>query len=149
MKKKKIWMVLAITAVFCMGMTACGNNAEDEEEVVGGDWRTWGDVVDSGTITHDGVDVDVLVTVEPTSAAFYWDEEEQVLFDSVLFPEEIPDAKEAFTGIYFDDVTGDDETDVVVEMQHDDGAETLMIWFWDPEERYVYQWDISYIHAFE
>ena len=44
---KKIWMVLAIAAVFCMGLTACGNNAEDDEEVVGGDWRTWGEVVDS------------------------------------------------------------------------------------------------------
>lgn len=48
-------------------------------------------MVDSGTITHDGDSVDVLVTVSESSAAFYRDMPEQVLFDSVSFPVSIPD----------------------------------------------------------
>lgn len=37
--------------------------------MAGDDWRTTGMVVDSGTITHDGDSVDVLVTVSESSAA--------------------------------------------------------------------------------
>ena len=47
--------------------------------------------MDCGTITHtyEG-SVDVLVTVSHESAAFYRDLKEQILFDSVLFPMDIP-----------------------------------------------------------
>ena len=60
--------------------------------------------------------VKVLVTVGPESAAFYRDEPEQELFDSVSFPVTVEDANDDGTGfdISFDDITGDGESDVVV-----------------------------------
>lgn len=52
-----------------------------------------------GTITHEGEgSVKVLVTVGPESAAFYRDEPEQELFDSVSFPVTVEDANDDGTG---------------------------------------------------
>lgn len=113
------------------------------DDTAGDDWRASGAVVDSGTITHDGDSVDVLVTVSESSAAFYRDMPEQVLFDSVSFPVSIPDAEEAFHAISFDDIDGDGESDVLVRFLHKSGDTTEMIWIWDPVERYVFREDLS------
>lgn len=131
--------------VLCLCLAACGNS----DDVAGDDWRTTGMVVDSGTITHDGDSVDVLVTVSESSAAFYRDIPEQVLFDSVTFPMDIPDAEQAFHSISFDDLDGDGESDVWVSFLHENGDATDLIWIWDPEERYVYREDLSAIPADE
>ena len=131
--------------VLCLCLTACGNS----DDVAGDDWRTTGMVVDSGTITHDGDSVDVLVTVSESSAAFYRDIPEQVLLDSVAFPMDIPDAEQAFHSISFDDLDGDGESDVWVSFLHENGDATDLIWIWDPEERYVYREDLSAVPADE
>lgn len=136
---------LAQVTVLCLCLAACGNS----DDVAGDDWRTTGMVVDSGTITHDGDSVDVLVTVSESSAAFYRDIPEQVLFDSVAFPMDIPDAEQAFHSISFDDLDGDGESDVWVSFLHENGDATDLIWIWDPEERYVYREDLSAIPADE
>lgn len=131
--------------VLCLCLAACGNS----DDVAGDDWRTTGMVVDSGTITHDGDSVDVLVTVSESSAAFYRDIPEQVLFDSVTFPMDIPDAEQAFHSISFDDLDGDGKSDVWVSFIHKNGDATDLIWIWDPEERYVYREDLSAVPADE
>ena len=92
-----------LTMALCLSLAACGNS----DNVAGDDWRTTGMVVGSGTITHDGESVDVLVTVSESSAAFYRDLPEQILFDSVSFAMNIPDAEQAFNAISFDDWDGD------------------------------------------
>ena len=120
--------------LLCAVLVACGS---------GDDWRSSGVVVDKGTITHDGQSTRVLVTVTPESAAFYRNLSEQILFDSVSFPVQIPDAEESFAGISFDDLDGDGETDVVVQFAHADGSATTMTWLWDPVERYVFREDLS------
>lgn len=107
--KKYLSFLLAV--VLCLGLTACGGS----DEPVGDDWRSSGVVVDSGTITHEGEgSMYVLVTVDENSAAFYWDEPEQILFDSVSFPVKIPDAQAYFDGISFVDINGDGESDVSI-----------------------------------
>lgn len=121
---KKLF-VLVIALLLCL--SACGGSSD----TAGDDWRTSGIVVADGTITHDGESVDVLVTISDTSAAFYRDTAEQVLFDSVLFPESIPNAKQAFESISFDDINGD-------------GGEEL-VWIWDPAERYIFNGELSTI----
>lgn len=131
--------------VLCLCLAACGNS----DDVAGDDWRTTGMVVDSGTITHDGDSVDVLVTVSESSAALYRDIPEQVLFDSVAFPMDIPDAEQAFHSISFDDLDGDGESDVWVSFLHENGDATDLVWIWDPEERYVYREDLSAVPADE
>ena len=128
-----------LTMALCLSLAACGNS----DNVAGDDWRTTGMVVGSGTITHDGESVDVLVTVSESSAAFYRDLPEQVLFDSVSFPMSIPDAEQAFNAISFDDMDDDGESDVLVSFIHENGDATELIWIWDPVERYVFREDLS------
>lgn len=128
-----------LTMALCLSLAACGNS----DNVAGDDWRTTGMVVGSGTITHDGESVDVLVTVSASSAAFYRDLPEQVLFDSVSFPMNIPDAEQAFNAISFDDMDDDGESDVLVSFIHENGDATELIWIWDPVERYVFREDLS------
>ena len=129
----------ALALALCLSAAACGKS----DDTAGDDWRASGAVVDSGTITHDGDSVDVLVTVSESSAAFYRDMPEQVLFDSVSFPVSIPDAEQAFHAISFDDIDGDGESDVLVRFLHKSGDTTEMIWIWDPVERYVFREDLS------
>ena len=128
-----------LTMALCLSLAACGNS----DNVAGDDWRTTGMVVGSGTITHDGESVDVLVTVSESSADFYRDLPEQVLFDSVSFPMNIPDAEQAFNAISFDDMDDDGESDVLVSFIHENADATELIWIWDPVERYVFREDLS------
>ena len=128
-----------LAMALCLSLAACGNS----DNVAGDDWRTTGMVVGSGTITHDGESVDVLVTVSESSAAFYRDLPEQILFDSVSFPMSIPDAEQAFNAISFDDINDDGESDVLVSFIHENGDATELIWIWDPVERYVFREDLS------
>ncbi len=129
----------ALALALCLSLAACGNS----DDVAGEDWRTSGMVAASGTITHDGESVDVLVTVSASSAAFYRDLPEQVLFDSVSFPMNIPDAEQAFNAIFLEDLDGDGESDVLVSFIHENGDETELVWIWDPVERYVFREDLS------
>ena len=128
-----------LAMALCLSLAACGNS----DDVAGDDWRTTGVVAGSGTITHDGESVDVLVTVSESSAAFYRDLPEQVLFDSVSFPMNIPDAEQSFNAISFDDMDGDGESDVLVSFIHENGDATELVWIWDPVERYVFREDLS------
>ena len=139
MDRLKRSVSLLLAAILCLGLTACGGT----DDVTGDDWRVSGVVAGSGTITHDGESVDVLVTVSESSAAFYRDLPEQVLFDSVSFPMNIPDAEQAFNAISFDDIDGDGESDVLVSFIHENGDATELIWIWDPAERYVFREDLS------
>ena len=139
MDRLKRSVALLLAAILCLGLTACGGT----DDVTGDDWRVSGVVAGSGTITHDGESVDVLVTVSESSAAFYRDLPEQVLFDSVSFPMNIPDAEQAFNAISFDDIDGDGESDVLVSFIHENGDATELIWIWDPAERYVFREDLS------
>lgn len=131
--------ISVLAMAICLNLAACGNS----DDVVGDDWRTTGVVAGSGTITHDGESVDVLVTVSESSAAFYRDLPEQILFDSVSFPMNIPDAEQAFNAISFEDIDGDEESDVLVSFIRENGDATELIWIWDPVERYVFREDLS------
>ena len=145
MKKWKKYAGLLLAAVLCLSLTACGGSDEPvDDDPVGDDWRSSGVVVGSGTITHEGEgSVKVLVTVDENSAAFYRDEPEQILFDSVSFPVTISDAQESFDGISFDDIDGDGESDVSLGFVYAPGDSISLIWIWDPEERYVFREDLS------
>ena len=139
----KLIFILMLVMALCLSLAACGK----ADDVAGDDWRTTGVVAASGTITHDGESVDVLVTVGESSAAFYRDLPEQVLFDSVAFPETIEDISSSAFQISFDDQNGDGESDVLVEIGHEDMSNTTMLWLWDPQERYVYQPEYSSFHV--
>ena len=79
--------------VLCLCLAACGNS----DDAAGDDWRTTGMVVDSGTITHDGDSVDVLVTVSESSAAFYRDTQSRCCLTALLSPWIFPMRSRRFT----------------------------------------------------
>ena len=139
MNRLKKGLALLAALPLCLSLAACGSS----DDVAGDDWRITGVVAGSGTITHDGDSVDVLVTVSESSAAFYRDLPEQILFDSVSFPMNVPDAEQAFNAISFEDLDGDGESDVLVSFIHENGDADELIWIWDPAERYVFREDLS------
>lgn len=127
------WLLL-VTLLLCL--SGCG---ETQEEAAGVDWRVSGVVVGSGAITRDGETVDVLVTVGERSAAFYLDQPEQVLFDSVTFPQRQPNAQQRFSALSFDDQDGDGASDVQLSFTDENGDTTELNWLWDGAEGYVFR----------
>lgn len=132
---KKLFALLLALGL-CLGLAACGSSGEDADDpndVVGGDWRVTGIVRDSGNITRDGEDTDVLVCVHADGADFYYDEETQVLYGDVTYPVTLQsDPWEAFQSIDFADRNGDGNGDVAMLFQLD-GQQVLMVWFWDAD----------------
>ena len=148
MKNWKKDTSLLLAMVLCLSLTACGKSKETDRksEVTGDDWRTTGICQGEGTITRDGEDTDVLVCVQVTDAAFYYDSEDQVLFDSVDYPLTLANkidlsdnVWQAFQSIDFADLNSDGNSDVTMKFD-DNGTELKMVWFWDTEsEQFVYQ----------
>lgn len=141
MNQFKKYFALLLAAVLCAGLTACTvSDNNSDTPVIGTDWRVTGIVHGRGTVTRGGEDTVVLVCVHASDADFYYDTEEQVLFDSVDYPIALDgDAREMFQSIDFTDLNGDGNSDVAMRF-NDGGNELLMVWFWDTEnERFAYQ----------
>lgn len=139
---KKLFALLLALGL-CLGLTACGSGGEDADDpndVVGGDWRVTGIVRDSGSIARDGEETDVLVCVNRDSADFYYDSEEQTLYGYAAYPTALQsDPWEAFQSIDFADRNGDGNGDVAMLFQLD-GQQVLMVWFWDADaDAYMFQ----------
>lgn len=131
--------------VLCLSLTACGcSGGSDIHDIVGNDWRVTDIVRGSGTITRDGKDTVALVCVHKADATFYYDTEDQALFDSVDHPITLWDnVWDIFKGIDFADLNGDGNSDATMKFG-DSGTELLMMWFWDVESaEFVYQPDNS------
>ena len=145
---KKLFSLLAALAL-CLSLAACGGGDDDPGDVVGGDWRVTGIVRDSGTITRNGEDTDVLVCVHADSADFYLDDEVQTLYDYVSYPITLQsDPWEAFQGIDFADRNGDGSSDAAILFELE-GQQALMVWFWDAEtETFVFQPEESLVEDF-
>lgn len=153
MNRKRIPLLL-LMLVLCMSLAACGSQTNDYDEdndvIVGDDWRVTGVVRGSGTITRGDGDTYVLMTLSEKDAAFYYDTKEQVLFDSVEFPVTIPtDPTALFQGVDLADRNEDGDSDVALLFQ--DGENTiLMVWFWDAgSDSYVFRPEESQIDAWE
>ena len=139
---KKLFALLLALGL-CLGLTACGSGGEDADDpndVVGGDWRVTGIVRDSGSIARDGEETDVLVCVNRDSADFYYDSEEQTLYGYAAYPTALQsDPWEAFQSIDFADRNGDGNGDVAMLFQLD-GQQVLLVWFWDADaDAYMFQ----------
>ena len=55
----------------------------------------------------------------------------------------IPDAKETFSDISFEDLDGDGESDVRIRFAHENGDKTELAWTLDPAGQYVFREDLS------
>ena len=150
MKNRTNYLPLVFALAMCL--TACGTIVDPyiPDDDIGGDWRVTGVVRDGGTITRDGEDTFVLVCIHKADASFYYDEEDQTLFDYVEYPITLAgDPWEAFQGIDFADLNGDGNSDVTMRF-HDGGNELLMVWFWDAEsEQFMYQPEESQLGEYD
>ena len=123
--KKRFAIVLAL--LMALTLAACGDQNDDPNDVVGGDWRVTGVVRDSGSITRDGGDIDVLVCVNADSADFCYDDETYAIYDYVDYPITLQgDPWEEFRSIDFADRNGDGDSDVAMLFELD-GQQVLMV----------------------
>ena len=123
---KKLF-ALWLTLLLCLSLTACGGSGStDPDDVAGDDWRVTGVVRDTGTITRNGGDVDVLVCINADSADFYYDDATPVMYDYAAYPIALQcDPWEAFRSIDFADRNGDGNSDVALLFELD-GAQALI-----------------------
>lgn len=112
--------VLALVLSQCLSLTACGNAMDDEHYL--------------------DEDIDVLVCIHAEDAAFYYDSEDQVLFDFVEYPTAIQgNPWESYQSIDFADRNDDGNSDVAMVFD-ENGNVTRMVWFWDADtEGFVFQ----------
>lgn len=138
----KRWIALAL-ALACLLLAGCAKKAqpapgetggETAGDTAGGDWRTWGWVKDQGVIeTEDGEQLNLLLCVFTQNAALYYDDAVQTEFAVLNYPDEIPDAQEAYASFSLLDQNGDGRADVKVCFLHSDGTQTELVWCQDGE----------------
>lgn len=149
--KRKYGPIIVTALSLSLGLVACGGAETTEstgsEDVAGEDWRTTGVVVGKGTIVRDGESITVLATVDPMSAAFFRDQFEPEVVDSVNFPEEFPEIGDCGVEFTFDDFDGDGQTDVELFLQHPDMTHSNLVWYWDAADGYVYQPALSNVYV--
>ena len=143
MKSERLLKILlaAATATVPLSITACGNN-----ELAGDDWRASGIVSDTGVITRGGEDIKVCLCVYDDNVSIYHDKKEQEFIEVADFPREIADAHDSYSGAHFDDINGDGESDLQIDLWYGEGSYDILVWYWDPStECYVYLPDESTI----
>ena len=146
MKHMKKFFAILMAVVFCLSLAACGSS----EEPVSDDWRNSGDIVGGGTFVLNGESTDVLVSVNETNVSFYYDGEEQVLFNFVDYPITLAsNPREVFQSVDFTDLNGDVNSDVTMKF-NEGGNEITIVWFWDAASGYfMYQPDQSQLGGYD
>lgn len=133
---KHFLKLTALLAAFLL-LTACaaGQDAPDdsEEAVAGTDWRTYGWVNDTGTLTLDGVSTEVLACVFDDSVMFYLDDDTQTVAAVAEYPQKIEGARDRFERVSLDDQDGDGNSDVRLVLTSPDGAQQELVWTWDTQ----------------
>ena len=150
MKKKILSLLLTFTFAVA-ALTGCGNNSNmggidggsTGGSVEGADWRTWGIIDAYGTLVADGNSTDVCVCLYADRAELYYDEESQSLFKTIEYPETLTTEQYENVTISFEDLNGDDNTDITIGSITPDGAERRFSYVYDMEE-YVYMEALSY-----
>lgn len=95
-------------------------------------WYEFADCITTGTIEQDGVAVDVCVYVNEDGFAFCYDEGSgHDLFETAPFPYTLTDAQEDLTGVSFDDLDGDGNSDITAAFHHSGGDDRTEVWYWD------------------
>lgn len=140
----KRWIALPL-ALACVLLAGCQSRAAQEDEsapgsaeeqtgdVAGADWRTWGTVSDSGALTVDGEQVNVLLCVFRENAMLYYDRAEQEIFAELTYPYALEDAQTAYASCELTDQNGDGQDDVRLTFLHEGGKQTDFVWCRDGE----------------
>lgn len=110
MRKFSLFLLLC-GLVLCLA--ACGpKETTPDDDIAGDDWRTWGTIQDTGTLTRGDDSTDVCICVSDDGAKLYYDLPEQELYGSVVFPESIDGAAGCYQDTDFTDLDGDGNSDM-------------------------------------
>lgn len=155
MKKRIKLTALLLCAVMAVALASCGDDDYDgddydyedngDNEVVGGDWRVQGLPMGFGTAQFGSETYDLIGTVHSEDVTLYFDDDTQTVFGEAFYPEKLEDASKSFA-LSFDDMSGDGDSDLRLDITHDDGTTSRLVWFFDEKDGYVYQADLSAIH---
>lgn len=127
MRKFSILLLLC-TLMLCL--VACGNQGTTDDDIVGDDWRTWGTIQDTGTLTRGGDSTDACICVSDDGAKLYYDLPEQELYGSVVFPESIDGAAGCYQDTDFTDLDDDGNSDMQMSFDQD-GEYVTYVWYWN------------------
>ena len=127
MRKFSLFLLLC-GLVLCQA--ACGPKETTPDDIASDDWRTWGTIQDTGTLTRGGDSTDVCICVSDDGAKLYYDLPEQELYGSVVFPESIDGAACCYQDTDFTDLDGDGNSDMQMTF-HVDGQYQTYVWYWN------------------
>lgn len=137
--KIKTITVLLLALVICFSFAACSNNNDEDGDIAGADWRTWGIIDSYETMFMGSNEVNLCVCVNDDGADFYYDDDSQTLFASVAFPMTIENARERIDGMSFGDIDQDEIGDFVIYFTNEDTEDYTFIWYWDDSiEQFVF-----------
>lgn len=149
MKKRNRLLALLMCAAMASALISCGADTSDDGDngdVVGGDWRVQGLPMGYGTAQIGNETYNLIGTVHSEDVTIYFDDETQTVFGEALYPEKIEDAARSSFTLSFDDMSADGDSDLRLDITHDDGTTTRLVWFYDTVDGYIYQPELSVIH---
>lgn len=128
-------LILFLISCLMFSLPACGVRTPDGPEPIGSDWRTRGTIDDYGTLVIGGEDIPVCLCCHSDDTAVYLDSETQELYATVVYPASL--ARETWESYSFDfsDRNGDGNSDIVLNVLTQDGAETVMTWLYDAAQQ--------------
>lgn len=131
MKKFAAVMLIAGVTLFagCFG----GKIQPNQNEVVGADWRTWGIINSYGTIEADGTSCDVCSVITNSKIDLYFDQEDQVLYDTLFFPRDLDDDELSNAMVTFEDAAENEDIDVILTTTDSMGEGFSWIWIYNAD----------------
>ena len=138
----KRFLILLLMLALCL--TGCGKKKSNsdlpgaESVPEGIDWKVW-DTYTPATLLMGEEAVDVLIALDETHLAVYYDREEQKLFGSFTILTPLSDVEYTREHLRIQDNNEDGYDDICVVDMLDNGDRTKDWWLWDVKEKqYVY-----------
>lgn len=141
--KKYLAVLVSLSMVMLAGCFSMPSIEPQDQDLEGADWRTTGIVCEYGSLTIDGQEIDVCGVNKKNKINLYYDQESQELFKSVDFPRDLTDDEYDGITVEFDDVAGDENTDVVLKVEDQQGLILSWTWVYDTDE-FVYLASAAY-----
>jgi len=138
MSKKSVLGILGLSMACCVSMMGCGLlYHEDENEIVGNDWRVTGAYcyydLEHGEISGAYVNIGV------NKVIFCYDQEEQVEYTRVNLPDKTTDYDATYNSFQIYDINGDGYSDFSIVLYDQQGLANVIGYFWDADNVMFYE----------
>ena len=116
---------------------------EEDGDIVGNDWRTWGIIDAYATMKTEEGDADICACLFADRAELYYDDESQTLFAQVDFTYTLSEEQYEAAEISFADEDGDGFTDITVSSEGSGDGDIVQVFLYD-DGAYVYSEELSF-----